>query len=194
MLGICIAAVFMVRIFRLRNYVIVLLTMCISALSTGGSGLTSFCFLQSVEKFMELHLLRCAQMGFQRLLRIMRLEGTKLRIVIKMGIPTMFSGVRMMSSNVFMCLEDASLLFSCKCRPFGAAAILGGYDRDGPQLYMIEPSGVAYVCSHLQPSDDANALSSLSSFRHGKMWFEVFIFFLVVYLFYGSGTLFVIQI
>jgi hypothetical protein len=42
--------------------------------------------------------------------------------------------------------------------------------------------------------DDANALSSLSSFRHGKMWFEVFIFFLVVYLFYGSGTLFVIQI
>jgi hypothetical protein len=45
MLGICIAAAFMVRIFRLRNYVIVLLTMCISALSTGGSGLTSFCFL-----------------------------------------------------------------------------------------------------------------------------------------------------
>ncbi len=91
-------------------------------------------------------------MGSQGLLRIMRLEGTKLRIAIKMGFPTMFSGVRMMSSNVFMCLEDASLLFSCKCRPFGSAAILGGYDRDGPQLYMIEPSGVAYVCSHLQPS------------------------------------------
>ncbi|BBN19305.1 hypothetical protein Mp_8g09510 [Marchantia polymorpha subsp. ruderalis] len=29
-------------------------------------------------------------------------------------------------------------------RPYGSAAILGGYDRDGPQLYMIEPSGVAY--------------------------------------------------
>ncbi|KAG0577619.1 hypothetical protein M758_5G160900 [Ceratodon purpureus] len=29
-------------------------------------------------------------------------------------------------------------------RPFGSSAILGGYDRDGPQLYMIEPSGVAY--------------------------------------------------
>jgi hypothetical protein len=29
-------------------------------------------------------------------------------------------------------------------RPFGSATILGGYDRDGPQLYMIEPSGVAY--------------------------------------------------
>jgi hypothetical protein len=32
-------------------------------------------------------------------------------------------------------------------RPFGSATILGGYDRDGPQLYMIEPSGVAYVCT-----------------------------------------------
>jgi hypothetical protein len=34
--------------------------------------------------------------------------------------------------------------FPCECRPFGSATILGGYDRDGPQLYMIEPSGVAY--------------------------------------------------
>jgi hypothetical protein len=37
--------------------------------------------------------------------------------------------------------------FPCECRPFGSATILGGYDRDGPQLYMIEPSGVAYVCT-----------------------------------------------
>ncbi|KAJ8491301.1 hypothetical protein OPV22_013022 [Ensete ventricosum] len=29
-------------------------------------------------------------------------------------------------------------------RPFGSGIILGGYDRDGPQLYMIEPSGVSY--------------------------------------------------
>ncbi|GJN26837.1 hypothetical protein PR202_gb14797 [Eleusine coracana subsp. coracana] len=27
-------------------------------------------------------------------------------------------------------------------KPFGCGVILGGYDRDGPQLYMIEPSGV----------------------------------------------------
>lgn len=31
------------------------------------------------------------------------------------------------------------------CRPFGCGVILGGYDRDGPQLYMVEPSGVSYV-------------------------------------------------
>ncbi|CAN1346511.1 Proteasome subunit alpha type-3 [Linum perenne] len=30
-------------------------------------------------------------------------------------------------------------------RPFGCGVILGGYDRDGPQLYMIEPSGISYV-------------------------------------------------
>ncbi|XP_042491069.1 proteasome subunit alpha type-3 [Macadamia integrifolia] len=29
-------------------------------------------------------------------------------------------------------------------RPFGCGVILGGYDRDGPQLYTIETSGVSY--------------------------------------------------
>ncbi|CAN6454693.1 unnamed protein product [Victoria cruziana] len=29
-------------------------------------------------------------------------------------------------------------------RPFGCGIVLGGYDRDGPQLYMVEPSGVSY--------------------------------------------------
>ncbi|PPS09974.1 hypothetical protein GOBAR_AA10677 [Gossypium barbadense] len=29
-------------------------------------------------------------------------------------------------------------------RPFGCGIILGGYDRDGPQLYMVEPSGISY--------------------------------------------------
>ncbi|KAF3577896.1 hypothetical protein DY000_02034476 [Brassica cretica] len=29
-------------------------------------------------------------------------------------------------------------------RPFGCGVILGGYDKDGPQLYMIEPSGISY--------------------------------------------------
>ncbi|TYI10259.1 hypothetical protein ES332_A09G130500v1 [Gossypium tomentosum] len=30
-------------------------------------------------------------------------------------------------------------------RPFGCGIILGGYDRDGPQLYMVEPSGISYI-------------------------------------------------
>ncbi|BAF17818.2 Os05g0490800, partial [Oryza sativa Japonica Group] len=35
-------------------------------------------------------------------------------------------------------------LYSSCVRPFGCGVILGGYDRDGPQLYMIEPSGLSY--------------------------------------------------
>jgi 20S proteasome alpha/beta subunit len=30
-------------------------------------------------------------------------------------------------------------------RPYGCSVIIGAYDRSGPQLYMIEPSGVCYV-------------------------------------------------
>ena len=30
-------------------------------------------------------------------------------------------------------------------RPFGCSAIIGGYDKDGPALYCVEPSGVSYV-------------------------------------------------
>ncbi|KZV27386.1 hypothetical protein F511_02495 [Dorcoceras hygrometricum] len=29
-------------------------------------------------------------------------------------------------------------------RPFGCGVILGGYDREGPQLYLVEPSGISY--------------------------------------------------
>lgn len=36
------------------------------------------------------------------------------------------------------------------CRPFGCGVILGGYDRDGPQMYMVEPSGVSYVSLFLK--------------------------------------------
>jgi 20S proteasome subunit alpha 7 len=30
-------------------------------------------------------------------------------------------------------------------RPFGCSTILGGIDKDGPSIYVIEPSGVFYV-------------------------------------------------
>lgn len=30
-------------------------------------------------------------------------------------------------------------------RPFGSSVILASYDKSGPGLYMIEPSGVSYV-------------------------------------------------
>ena len=31
-------------------------------------------------------------------------------------------------------------------RPFGLSCILGAVDKDGPQLYVIEPSGISMVC------------------------------------------------
>lgn len=36
-------------------------------------------------------------------------------------------------------------------RPFGVSAILGAVDKDGPALFVVEPSGVYYVrhCSIL---------------------------------------------
>ncbi|EFJ26434.1 hypothetical protein SELMODRAFT_270930 [Selaginella moellendorffii] len=47
-----------------------------------------------------------------------------------------------------LCERVASYVHLCTLywwlRPFGTGVILGGYDRDGPQLYMIEPSGVSY--------------------------------------------------
>ena len=30
-------------------------------------------------------------------------------------------------------------------RPFGVATLLAGYDKRGPRLYLIEPSGVSLV-------------------------------------------------
>ncbi|KAL0404707.1 UNVERIFIED_CONTAM: Proteasome subunit alpha type-3 [Sesamum radiatum] len=42
--------------------------------------------------------------------------------------------------SVLQCLWRTNFLVCA----FGCGVILGGYDRDGPQLYMIEPSGVSY--------------------------------------------------
>lgn len=49
-------------------------------------------------------------------------------------------------NNFSPCLIIATLWIPIgAARPFGCGVILGGYDRDGPQLYMVEPSGVSYV-------------------------------------------------
>lgn len=33
-------------------------------------------------------------------------------------------------------------------RPFGISTILGSVDNSGPSLFVIEPSGVFFVCPH----------------------------------------------
>lgn len=37
-------------------------------------------------------------------------------------------------------------------RPFGLSTILGGVDKDGPALYVVEPSGVYFVRSNIGTS------------------------------------------
>ncbi|GJV17190.1 proteasome subunit alpha type-3 [Tanacetum coccineum] len=55
-------------------------------------------------------------------------------------------------------------------RPFGSGVILGGYDRDGPQLYMVEPSGVSYglLAEHQRWSKVSEATTIRSSDSTGK--------------------------
>lgn len=45
-------------------------------------------------------------------------------------------------SRVSMYLQAYTLYSSV--RPFGVSSIFGSIDRNGPQLYMIEPSGLSY--------------------------------------------------
>ena len=55
-------------------------------------------------------------------------------------------------------------------RPFGVSTILGGVDKTGPNLYVVEPSGVFFVgrravCSVGSP---ANALQGYHGAAVGK--------------------------
>lgn len=83
-LSIYITAAFMVRIFQSRNYVIVLLAMCICALSTGGSGLLPSPFNSLCDcswnciSFFQIFNFRnnfVAKPSLRNYLRIMRLNG-----------------------------------------------------------------------------------------------------------------------
>lgn len=46
---------------------------------------------------------------------------------------------------ISICKSNLWVILDSFYRPFGCGVILGGYDRDGPQLYMVEPSGISYV-------------------------------------------------
>lgn len=49
-------------------------------------------------------------------------------------------------------------------RPFGVSTILGGVDKTGPNLYVVEPSGVFFV-RHCTPS--LQALPDVTQGYHG---------------------------
>lgn len=47
-------------------------------------------------------------------------------------------------------------------RPFGISTIVGAVDKDGPSLYVIEPSGVFYVCCFTPPNRPLPETESIS--------------------------------
>ena len=49
------------------------------------------------------------------------------------------------SLQYIKCCSVGKLLVSCCPRPFGTSTLLAAYDDDGPQLYLIEPSGICHV-------------------------------------------------
>lgn len=54
--------------------------------------------------------------------------------------------MQVVTSRLAMFVQAYTLYSSV--RPFGVSTILGAVDKEGPQLYVIEPSGIAYVRSY----------------------------------------------
>ena len=50
----------------------------------------------------------------------------------------------MLADRLSMFLHMYTLYWSL--RPFGCSTLLASYTDDGPQLYMIDPSGSSWVC------------------------------------------------
>ena len=48
-----------------------------------------------------------------------------------------------LTDRVAMYVHAYTLYFSV--RPFGCSAMLGSYEKDGPHLYAVDPSGISYV-------------------------------------------------
>lgn len=51
------------------------------------------------------------------------------------------------------CLQ-ASMQWWYGCRPCGSSTLLASYDKEGPQLYLIEPTGIALVSTGALPHDN----------------------------------------
>lgn len=41
-------------------------------------------------------------------------------------------------------------------RPYGVSAVIGGHDRNGYHLFMVEPSGVSFVCYLIDQNKNKN--------------------------------------
>lgn len=75
----------------------------------------------------------------RQIVEIARKEAANYRAQYSVNIP-----VRYLNDRVSMYMH-AYTLYSA-VRPYGCSVILGTWDEvDGPQMHMIDPSGVSYV-------------------------------------------------
>lgn len=78
----------------------------------------------------------------RQIVEIARKEAVNYRAQYGVSIP-----VKYLNDRVSMYMH-AYTLYSA-VRPYGCAAIIGGYEMDGPVLYMVDPSGVSYVSNYI---------------------------------------------
>ena len=57
-----------------------------------------------------------------------------------------------------MALHVQAYTLYSSVRPYGAAVLVAAVDREGPQLYMIEPSGIYYVGAGAAPDSSGLTL------------------------------------
>lgn len=78
----------------------------------------------------------------RQIVEIARREAANYRTQYNVNIP-----LKYLNDRVSMYMH-AYTLYSA-VRPYGCSVILSTYDEvDGPQMYMIDPSGVSYVSVH----------------------------------------------
>lgn len=78
----------------------------------------------------------------RQIVDIARREASNYRSQYSVSIP-----LKYLNDRVSMYMH-AYTLYSA-VRPYGCSVIMGSYDNlDGPQMYMIDPSGVSYVSEH----------------------------------------------
>ena len=90
-------------------------------------------------------------------------EAKNYRDFYKVAIPP-----RIMSQRLALYVQAYTLYSSV--RPFGVSTLMAGYDRNGPQLYMIEPSGVCYVRISSSSSSSFSKNLQFSKRKTGLLW------------------------
>lgn len=62
-------------------------------------------------------------------------------------------------------------------RPFGCSVMIGAHDEDGPQLYLLDPSGLCYVSVSCNCSGICSTYSSINCSKNSAKIVGVYVAF-----------------